>query len=329
MKRSIDPGHRRRTALAGAVLGLLAAGAPARSTAGDGPGRLPSFSSAVDMVKLNVSVTDLKGFCVTGLGAGDFAILEDGVAQRLSLFTRERLPISLAVLIDSSLSMEDSLPAVKTAALRLLRALHASDQAEVVEFNQHFAVRQDFTSDQALLEAALQGIRAGGNTGLYNALYLTLKDPRFRPRPDALIRQAVVVLTDGEDTSSLVDDDQILELARKSDVTVFTISLSRPPRRPVPLTEPPSRATFFLNALARETGGRSYYPTGLAQLDGVYDKIAEDLRTQYALGYVSSNPARDGRYRRLAIQVAQDNVLLRHRQGYHAGAGRALARPRD
>ena len=309
------------SAIAGAIaLSLLPAEAPAET----GTKRaLPTFSSTVDVVNLNVSVSDGRDRHITGLAAGDFRIFEDGVPQQLCLFTQERLPISLAILVDSSLSMQPNLPAVKTAAMRLVRALGPEDQAEIIQFNHKFTVLQDFTNDQAKLEAAVRGIAADGATGVYNALYFTLKDPRFRRKSDDMTRQAVVVLSDGEDTSSLVSDDQVLELARKGNVTIFAISL-RPPRTSTFDTEAPDRAAFFLTALARETGGRSYFPAGLAQIDGVYDRIADELRTQYALGYVSSNPMRDGKWRRIAIETAQGNLMLRHKQGYYAGALRAL-----
>jgi VWFA-related protein len=283
---------------------------------------LPTFSSAVDVVNLNVSVSDGRDRHVTGLAVGDFKIFEDGVPQEISVFTQERLPISLAVLVDSSLSMQPNLPAVKTAAMRLVKALRSEDRAEIIQFNHKFSVLQDFTNDPLLLETALRGIRAEGATGVYNALYLTLKDPRFR-RTDELTRQAVVVLSDGEDTSSLVSDEQVLQLAKKGNVTVFSISLRQP--RPSMLdSDAPDRATFFLTSLARDTGGRSYFPSGLSQIDGVYDKIADELRTQYALGYVSSNPNRDGKWRKISIATAQGNLMLRHKQGYYAGALRAL-----
>jgi hypothetical protein len=200
--------------------------------------------------------------------------------------------------------MQPNLPAVKTAAMRLVRALGPADQAEIIQFNHKFTVLQDFTNDQAKLETAVRGITADGATGLYNALYFTLKDPRFRRKSDDLTRQAVVILSDGEDTYSLVSDDQVLELARKGNVTIFPISL-RAPRTSTFDTEAPDRAVFFLSALARETGGRSYFPNGLAQIDGVYDKIADELRTQYALGYVSRNHKLDGKWRRIAIETNQ------------------------
>jgi len=305
------------------AIATLCALAAVPATAQNATSRVPTFSSTVDVVNLNVSVTDKHDRYITGLGATDFKVYEDGVPQQLCVFTQERLPISLAVLIDSSLSMTPNLPAVKAAAMRLVRALRPEDQAEIIQFNHRFSVVQDFTNDQRLLEAAVGSIRAEGATGVYNAIYLTLKDPRFRGKADELTRQAVVVLTDGEDTSSLVSDDQVLQIARKSNVTIFTINLQQ--QRAASLdSDAPDRAAFFLSSLARETGGRSYSPSGLAQIDGVYDKIADELRTQYALGYVSSNPQQDGKWRHIAIQTTQSNLLLRHKEGYYAGAIRAL-----
>ncbi len=319
--------HRNRTwpplatALAAPIVAFALAGGAHAET--DATRRIPTFSSTVDVVNLNVSVSDGHDRHVAGLAPDDFKIFEDGVPQQLCLFTQERLPISLAILVDSSLSMQPNLPAVKTAAMRLVRALGPGDQAEIIQFNHKFTVLQDFTNEQAKLEAAVRGITADGATGVYNALYFTLKDPRFRRQSDDMTRQAVVILSDGEDTSSLVSDDQVLELAKKGNVTVFAISL-RAPRTSMLDTEAPDRAAFFLSALARETGGRSYFPAGLAQIEGVYDRIAGELRTQYALGYVSSNPMRDGKWRRIAIEINQGNLMLRHKQGYYAGALRAL-----
>ena len=321
MRLRIRVHHPGGGALAGVALACALTG-PALAQSGT-PRNLPTFSSTVDVVNLNVSVTDVRDRYVTGLAATDFKILEDGVPQQLCLFTQERLPLSLAILVDSSLSMQPNLPAVKAAAMRLVHAMRPEDQAEIIQFNHKFTVLHDFTNDQGQLETAIRGITAEGATGVYNALYLTLKDPRFRSRGNELSRQAVVILTDGEDTSSIVSDDQVLQLARKGNVTVFAISL-RQPRASTLDTDAPDRAAFFLSSLARETGGRSYFPAGLAQIDGVYDRIADELRTQYALGYVSSNALRDGKWRHIAIETTQGHLLLRHKQGYYAGAMRVL-----
>ncbi len=282
---------------------------------------LPTFASTVDMVNLSVSVTDTHDRHIAGLAAEDFRVIEDGVPQQLSLFSRERLPLSLAVLVDSSMSMERDLPAVKAAARRLLSALGPKDEAEIVEFNERFSVRQDFSADQDLLGKAVDAIEASGSTGVYNALYFTLKDPRFRHKGDALRRQAIVILTDGEDTSSLVTDDQVLDIVKKASVTIYTISIRRPEPVPTKLVDVDSRAVHFLTACARETGGRSYFPAAISELEGVYDRIADELRTQYALGYVSSNPVRDGKWRKVAIEMARGSALLRYRLGYFAVPG--------
>ena len=170
----------------------------------------------MDVVNLNVSVSDGRDRHITGLAAGDFKILEDGVPQQVSLFTQERLPISLAILIDSSLSMQPNLPAVKSAALRLVRALRPEDQAEIVQFNHKFTVVQDFTSDQATAGGGgPRHHRRGCDRRVQRAL-LHPEGPAL-PGPDGeLTRQAVVLLSDGEDTSSLVSDDQVLELAKRA-----------------------------------------------------------------------------------------------------------------
>jgi Ca-activated chloride channel family protein len=315
-----------RIPAASAMLAAIVAAALATSVNADGTSTtrsLPTFSSALDVVNLNVSVSDAKEKFVTGLAADDFKIFEDGIPQQLCLFTQERLPLSLAILIDSSMSMQPNLPAVRAAAIRLTRALQPIDQAEIIQFNHKFAVIQDFTADQTLLANAINGINAEGATGLYNALYLTLKDPHFRRKDDQLTRQAVVILTDGEDTSSMVSDDQVLELARKSNVTIFAISL-RQPRPSLLDSDAPDRATYFLSSLTRDSGGRSYFPSALAQIDGVYGRIADELRTQYAIGYVSSNTQHDGKWRNIAIETTQGHLMLRHKLGYYAGGLRSL-----
>lgn len=302
------------------ALGLLAVtwlpvGARAEST-----GRaLPRFRAEIEVVNLDVSATDAAHRNVAGLREGDFTVLEDGIPQRLCLFEPQHMPFSLSILIDNSLSMRTRLDAVQTAATRLIRTLRKSDRAQVVQFNHRYAVVQDFTDEAAALEAAVQGIRAEGATALYNAIYVSLRALNRRAGEDGLRRRALVVLTDGADTSSLLTDDQVRDAARRAEVTVYTISLQAigisATKLPTPETQ---RATYFLTNLSRDTGGKAYFPQRLDDLDGVYDHVGEELRTQYMLGYVSSNGARDGRWRNLAVHSARGGVQLRHRLGYYA-----------
>jgi len=298
--------------------------APA-SPAADAP-RIPTFGVGVEVVNLNLSVTDGKGRYVVDLGERDLAIYEDGVRQEICLFTQEKWPISVAVLIDSSGSMNPVLPVAQDAAVRLLRTLGPRDQASIVQFNRRATVLQDYTSDLPALEGAVGQIRADGETALYTSLYVTLKGLMALRKDGELGRRAVVVLSDGEDTASAVTDEQVLELARRAEVAVYAIGLF-PPR--AGSADRGSVPTYFLSALARETGGRAYFPASLAVLDGVYGQIAEELRTLYGVGYVSSNPTRDGKWRQIAIQALRANLLVRHRSGYYASRSdpRVLLRP--
>jgi Ca-activated chloride channel homolog len=279
------------------------------------PPRRATFGSEVEVVNLNLSVTQEGERFVTDLKEEEISVFEDGVPQKLCLFTRERLPLSLSILIDSSASMNPNLGVARAAAQRLLSMLGPQDEAAIIEFNQRHNVVQDFTSDRAALVQALEQVRADGTTGLYNALYISLRDVARRGAQGDLRKRAIVVLSDGEDTSSLISDDQVLDRVRKSGVSVYAISL-RPKR--VDVASNQHRAAYFLTAVARESGGRVYFPSSLADLDGVYAVVAEELRTQYGVGYVSSNPRRDGAWRRIAILVQRASLMVRHRPGYYA-----------
>jgi Ca-activated chloride channel homolog len=282
--------------------------------------RPPTFGTGVEIVNLSLSVTDDRSSFVTDLRQGDFAVFEDGVPQALAFFTQEDLPISLVLMIDGSGSMEEKRTTAQQAAVRLARTLRAEDLAQVVEFNDRARVLQPFTHDRASVEAAIRRTDAAGATALQNAVYIAIKELQ-RDAPSELRRRAIVLFTDGEDTASLVTDDQVLDLAKKSQVNIYAITLrsQRPSDRMRPSTE---QAEYLMNALARETGGRAYFPTALSELDSVYDRIAEELRTLYSVGYVSSNGRRDGQWRRILVRVqSREGLKVRHRLGYYAPTG--------
>jgi Ca-activated chloride channel family protein len=301
--------------LATALLLLLVASA----SSADSP-RVPTFSIGVEVVSLNLVVTDTGGRQVEGLHADDIELLEDGIPQPISLFAQEEWPVRLQVLLDASGSMEQTLPTAKRAARRLLRTLRPGDEAEVAQFNRRLSVLQESTGDLDALERAVDRVAADGDTAFYNALYLTLKERARTRDADELSRRAIVVLTDGEDTASMVDGDQLLDLARRAGVVVYAIGL---PSRPVAGQPVNSVPTYFLTALARETGGRAYFPRSIQELDALYERIATELRTLYGVGYVPLNTRSDGGWRRLAVRARHGGLLVRHRTGYFAaGAGR-------
>jgi Ca-activated chloride channel family protein len=301
-----------------AFIALIASGFAGAQGSGPAPGRLAVFKTGVDVVNLAVTVTDPKGRFITDLGEPDFEVLEEGVRQPLTIFTREDLPVSLAILIDTSASMDTKLGQAQTAAIRFVRTLHAADEAQIVRFNQRAEVVQDFTSDKAQLEAAIRSTRASGDTALYTALYVALKDLDRRHRDGDLRRRAVVVLTDGEDTASSVTDEQVLDLAKRSGIGVYGVALYGS-EAPVAARLSPDQSTFFFSALGRATGGQAHFLKTVSQLDGVYDRLAQELRSQYAMGYVSNNPAHDGRWRRVVVRTpTRLNLETRHKLGYFA-----------
>jgi Ca-activated chloride channel homolog len=284
------------------------------------PVQPPIFEVGIEVINLNLSVTDGRNNYVTDLMQKDFAVFEDGIRQELSLFTHENLPISLAVLIDTSASMEEKLPVARAAATRFVKTLRPQDSAMVMSFNDRSTVLQDYTNDLVALENAINRTQAAGPTALHNSLYITLKELTKQKKAGELRRRAVVLLSDGEDTASLVSDEQVLELARKAEINIYAISLR--PNRPQDRSRLAfSQAEYVLTALTRETGGRVFFPNSLSELDSVYDQIAEELRTQYSLGYVSSNRRRDGKWRRIVVRIPDRTELqVRHKLGYYAPA---------
>lgn len=277
-----------------------------------------TFGTGIEVINLAVSVTDVQNRYVTDLRKPDFAVFEDGVKQDLSLFTQENLPISLSLLIDGSASMSDKIPFVQTAAARFVKTLRPQDNAQIVQFNDRITTLQEFTADRELLDGAVKRTAAGGPTALHNALYVALKELTKLKKAGELRRLAIILLTDGEDTSSLITDEQVMDLAKKTEISIYCISIreNRPQDRERLSF---SQAVHLLTVLSRDTGGQVHFPNSPSELESVYDRIAEELRTQYSIGYVSTNPRRDGRWRRIVVRTPdRSNVLIRHKLGYYA-----------
>jgi Ca-activated chloride channel family protein len=299
---------------------ILAAAIGVTPRAGRPQAPPPTFGTGIEIINLNLSVTDPADNYVTDLQEPDFAVYEDGIRQELSLFTHENLPISMVIMMDTSASMEEKIAVAQQAAIRFTKTLRPVDLAQVVQFNDRATTLQPFTNDHEALERAILKTSTSGPTALHNALYIALKDLTRERNPAQLRRRAIVLLSDGEDTASLVSDDQVLELAKKSEINIYSISLR--PNRPQDRTRQAfSQAEYLLTALARETGGRVYFPASLSELDAVYDRIAEELRTLYSVGYVSSNLRRDGKWRRIVVRVPDRDVTVRHKLGYYAPEG--------
>ena len=273
------------------------------------------FRVTVDLISLNVTVTDNRDRFVTDLLEEDFSIYEDGIAQDVSVFSREDLPIRMMLLIDTSASMDEKMSFAQKAAVNFVHEMKDDDLTEVVEFGSKPHVLQPFTADVEKLKRAIRMTQAGGTTQLYNALYISLKG-LSRRRQD-IRRQAIVVLSDGEDTSSLVTFERVMELAKETDVTIYTISLRHEGGR---RSRAFSEAEFVLKKLAEETGGQWFFPEQIEELTEVYARIAAELKNQYNIGYVSNNPKRDGSWRRVVVQSTYPNLRVRTKLGYYAPA---------
>jgi Ca-activated chloride channel homolog len=302
---------RRSTAATGLAAVLLAAPGNAQT-----PGPRPlTFEVGIDVVTLSVSVRDGRHF-VGDLKQEDFYVYEDGVQQRLSLFVHGQLPISLALMMDTSASMSEKLPIAQKAASSFLRTLLPGDRAQIIAFNDRIVTLADFGTQQPDLDAAIAATNASGATALHNAVYVALRGLAGQRTPGELRRRAIVLLSDGEDTASLVTDEQVIELARKSEVAIYAISL-RPNRGIDRMDRNFSQAAYLLSTLAQESGGRAYFPNSIQELDDVYARIAEELRALYSMGYVSANKKRDGKWRRIVVRVpSREGLEVRHKIGY-------------
>lgn len=274
----------------------------------------PTFTTGVALVALDVCVKSRDGGFVRSLQPGDFLVLEDRIPQTLEFFEADgRLPLSVVLLVDASTSMAGSkLARAKQAATAFLDRLGDADLVEVLAFNQIVDRRLALSTDRAAAASAIAELRAGGQTGLWEALVVALRDlQRAEPHGDER-RQVILVLSDGEDTSSRLAFEDVLDEIRRSGVLVYGISLSADDD---PHARPPSSD---LARLAHDTGGRGIVVRDPATLTPVYEEIAVELRNLYRLGYIPSATTADGAWRRIAIQLRDRSLHVRTRAGYYA-----------
>jgi len=295
---------------------LVASIALLGSLAGQAQEKPQVFRAGVELVSLNVTVVDSHGRYVTDLDRGDFSVFEDGAKQELTFFNRTNLPIALSLLIDSSASMEQRMEHAQEAAIGFAKKIRPQDMAQVVDFDSRVEIKLGFTNKPDELESAIRTTAAGGSTALHNAVYISLKElAKIKAKnPDEIRRQAIVVLSDGEDTSSLVSFEEVLELAKRSETAIYTIGLQ--PRETSALRGF-REAEFVLRQLAQETGGRAFFAQKIEDLKDVYAQIADELSSQYSMGYASRNAKRDGAFRRLVVQVSRPNTTARTKRGYY------------
>jgi Ca-activated chloride channel homolog len=277
-----------------------------------------TFRSGVDLVSLNVIVTDPRDKFVTGLTQKAFSVFEDGIQQDVSFFAASNVPLDMAILLDMSSSMSDKMATVQEAAIGFASHLREGDRLTVIGIRDTARTLHELDGDVKGACEAIRRTTAGGGTALYNALYTSVKQlQKVHAAEGDIRRQAIAVLTDGDDTTSLVSFDDLLVLAKQAGIAIYTIALKSPyPTVAMTSQKYFSESEFAMKSLARETGARAFFPTDISQLTGVYGQITEELSNLYAIGYTSNNPRQDGTFRRILVKVDEPNVRTRTRSGY-------------
>jgi Ca-activated chloride channel homolog len=266
----------------------------------------------VDLVNVLFTVTEGSGRMVPDLKREDFVVEEDGRPQEVSHFSREvTLPLTLAILIDTSPSVESVLEMEKQTATEFLHAVvRKQDLALVINFDRSVSLLQDFTSDIRLLSKAIRSVSIGGGTSVHDAVFLA-SDEKLKRETG---RKAIILISDGGDTTSKLKIKEAIEAAQRADAIIYAISNR-------------GGGSLFggggddgtLKRYAEATGGRAFFPSKPQDFRKAFDAIQEELRSQYLISYTSSNALKDGGYRSIKIGTPnQRNVKIRAKKGYYA-----------
>jgi Ca-activated chloride channel homolog len=291
--------------------GLALAAALATGTAASAQ---PVFRAALEMVNVTVTARDAKGQLVSDLRAEELIVREDGRPQRVLLFApaaqpegRETLALNLGMLFDTSRSMRKEAKLSHESAIRLLEAVPRAKDLLLILFDNDIRISHYASEKQQNIVERIPGRGGGSATLLYDAIALYLS--RVAETPG---RKVLVLFSDGDDNASRFNSAEVTSLLRASDVVVYPIAFQG--ERPNSMEGALARS--FLASLAEMSGGRVFAPSASQQLPAIYQSILEELGSQYVLGYVPDDSARDGRFRKLAVVVNRPGVRLRYRPGY-------------
>jgi len=277
----------------------------------------------VNLVVLHATVLDKKRHTVNDLGQKDFQVFEDGVRQKLSVFSHADVPVTMGIVIDDSGSMRPKRPSVNAAALSFVKTSNQDDQVFVVNFNDVYYLDTpgNFATSMEDLKLALGKIDSRGGTALYDAVYASLDHLKLGNRD----KKVLLVITDGEDNSSRYSFDQLVQYAQKSNAEIYSIGL---------LGDETTGGLFkihsggdkhaerILKKLSEATGGKAFFPKTLDQVDNICQQIAHDIRNQYTLAYYPTNIKKDGSFRQVRVVAflpnSKTHLIVRTRPGYFA-----------
>lgn len=263
----------------------------------------------VEAVNVFVVVTDRQGRFVTDLTKDRFIVYEDGVPQEVTSFSKEaEQPLQLGLLVDTSASVRLKLDFEKRAAINFIRSvMRRRDQALLVDFDHGTTLVQDFTDRPSEIERAIESLRAGGGTAMWDALYFVSKD-KMTGRG---ARKSIIILSDGEDRNSQVSFDETVRMIQTSEVIVYAIGTNRFGAAST------KRGEDNLREVADLTGGAAFFPYSAEKLDDAFEQINLELRSQYTLTYRPRDLVPDGRFRRIEVRLVDGkDYRVRHRLGY-------------
>ena len=272
------------------------------------------FRADTRIVVCHTTVIDKTGHLVTTLPKSAFTVYENKVRQEIRKFQREDVPVALGLVIDNSGSMRNKLERVKAAAMALVKDSNRDDEVFVVNFNDTAYLDnpkdKNFTNDLGELETALGRIDARGGTAMRDAIEMSIQHLKKAKRD----KKVLVVITDGNDNSSLLSLERIMKSAHQSGVLIYGVGLLAEEEH-----REASRARRALNDLAEATGGKTFFPQGVEEVDAIAHLVAHDIRSQYIIEYSPSNAAMDNTFRAIRITAkAPGNPTVRTRSGYYA-----------
>ncbi|HUJ83927.1 MAG TPA: VWA domain-containing protein [Candidatus Acidoferrales bacterium] len=272
----------------------------------------------VDLVVLHTTVEDAKGQFVSDLKQDNFKVYEDKVEQRISVFEREDIPVTMGLVIDNSGSMREKRAQVNAAALTFVKTSNPSDEVFVVNFNDDYYLDldRDFTNDPKELQEALERIDSRGSTALYDAVVGSL-DHLKKAHKD---KRVLLVITDGDDDASRKTFEYTVKAAQQSNALIYAVGVfsdydQSHDKRMV------RHSKKILSELAESTGGAAYFPNSLDEVQPICTMIAHDIRNQYTLGYYPTNESKNGAFRSVQVLVnakGRGKLSVRTRTGYYA-----------
>jgi len=269
-----------------------------------------TFRTGTRLVVLYCGVFDRQGRMVTDLPQSAFKVLENKVEQSIRIFRREDIPISLGIVIDNSGSMRTKRQKVEAASIRLVKSSKRNDEVFIVNFNDEAYLDVTFTPEIKKLEEGVARIDSRGGTALRDAVSMSIDYLRAEGKKD---KKVLLVVTDGNDTASVgISLENLVTKAEKSGVLIYAIGiLGDEDRREA------KKAQRAMNAIAKASGGASYYPDSADDVESVADQVANDIRNQYVIAYSPALQALDGSYRRIQVTAGR-NYTVRTRTGYYA-----------